>query len=134
MLKHAPAQRQGKSLYFSAISPSHPGIAHVHPGVLVLVESHPAGDPRRQVYAGGVQNLPAELVLAVVVVVEVRSLGLGLAAIEVPPHVPVPAGLPVIVPDVPRPDLLDSSPGVVIAAADADPEGISVQVFLLQDL
>src|SRR5215207_1022533 len=105
MLKHRPARRQGRKLGLRL--PAHPRVAHPHPGVLVLFEPEPSGGPRRQVHAGGVEDLPAELVLAVVVVIEVGSLGLGFAALEVVPHISFPARLPVVVPYIPGPDLLD---------------------------
>jgi hypothetical protein len=97
----------------SAISASSTGpdeYTHIHPGVLVLVEFQPAGDPQPQVHTGGVQNFPAELVLAVIVVVEVGRLGLGEATRQIVSHVPILAGFLIIVPDVLRPDPLTGAP------------------------
>src|SRR5215204_2861723 len=129
MLKHRPARRQGRKLGLRL--PAHPRVAHPHPGVLVLFEPEPPGGPRRQVHAGGVEDLPAELVLAVVVVVEVGSLGFGLAAPEIVPPVPFLARLPVVVPYVPGPDLLDRRTDPALLAND-DLEGalpISIPVL-----
>src|SRR5215210_2317720 len=116
MLKHSPARRQGRKP--GLCLPAHPGVAHLDPGVLVPPEPEPLGGARRQVHAGGVEDLPAELVLAVVVVVEVGSLGLGFAALEVIPHIPFPARLPVVVPYIPGPDLLDRGLDPVLLADD----------------
>jgi len=97
------------------------GVLHVNPSVLVLFERQPAGNSGREVYAGGVANLPAELVLSVVVVIEIGRLSLGLAAREAPPHISPVAGLPVIVPSVPGADLFDLGLGpALLATADAD--------------
>src|SRR5918997_419995 len=93
---------------------------HLDPVVLVPLEPELAGYPWRQVNAGGIQDLPAKLVFTLVVVLEVGRLGLGGATGEVVPHVPVLARLPVIVPDVPRPDFFYFGLGSVFAAADAN--------------
>src|SRR3712207_6410071 len=62
---HASASRE--SSYFCALLASDPGEAHVDPGVLVPPEPELAGDLRRQIDTGGVQDLPAELIPAAVV-------------------------------------------------------------------
>src|SRR3712207_1997622 len=139
MLKHELLRRQGwtrnslpPGVVVRHLAP-HPGVAHVDPGVLVLPEPQPAGYPRRKVHTGGVENLPAELIPAPVVVVEVGNLGFGLAAREIVPHVPIPAALPIVVPDVPRPHLLDPDASPVVPAAQADPETpVELQLFVRQ--
>lgn len=113
MLKHGAAWRQGKSICFgvtSASSTSPDNYTYVHPGVSVLAESQPAGNPQPQVHAGGVQNFPAELVLAVVVVVEVGRFSIGGTTRQIVSPVSVFVGLPVFVLDVPWPDPLTYAP------------------------
>src|SRR5215210_9393129 len=126
MLKHqgAPRQANGASgKRYCLILPVDPGEADVHPGILVPLQVHAAGDGRRHIDPCGVENLPAELVLAPVEVVVVGLLRLRVAAscafelrAVLPPR-------PVVVVDVPGPGLLDPRllRGSTAAAPDMDP-------------
>src|SRR5215217_6812034 len=131
MLKHRPARRQGRK--HGLRLPAQPGVAHPHPGVLELPEPEPLGGPWRQVHACGVEDLPAVLVLAAVVVVEVGSLSLGFATFEVVPHIPFPVRLPVIVPYIPGPALLDRSLDPIPLAGDSNLAGtLPLEISVLE--
>src|SRR5829696_1277544 len=148
MLKHRGAPRQAASdgqrvstlcpsrhqrsvvnfLYWLTASPFanlpvDPREAYVHPGILILLQVHAAGDGWRHVDPCGVENLPAELVLAPVEVVIVGLLHLRIAASRAfEPRAVLPPR-PVVVVDVPGPGLLDPRllRGPTAAAPDMDP-------------
>src|SRR5215213_9019415 len=67
-----------------------------------ILHVHAAGYGEGDVDPRGVQDFSSVLVLAPVVVAEEGGLRLGYAARQVFPHVPVHAGPPVVVADVPR--------------------------------
>src|SRR5918995_2340989 len=146
MLKHGWLRRQGKRLHKTRVSrsrslgsgvrplPLYPGIPHVDAHYAfasdLAPDPHLLGRSERQVYAGGVADRPAELVLTLVVVVEVGRLRLGHAAWEGPPPVPFGAGLPVVVVRVPGAHLLDKGP--VPAPADYRTDGNPVTALELE--
>src|SRR5215210_3279364 len=87
-----------------------PGIAYVHPGILVFLQAHAAGDGRRHVDPGRVEDLPAELVLAVVEVPVVGGLRLRLATRKALELLAMLPPCPVVIVDVPGSGLLDPRP------------------------
>src|SRR5215213_9690452 len=100
-----------------------PGEGHVHPGILVLLHVHVAGDGRCQVDPAGVEYFPSVLILAPVEVPVVGGLRLRLATRKAFPHRALLSPRPVIVLGVPGSDLLDSwpHPWPAVDATDLDP-------------
>src|SRR5918911_560148 len=119
MLKHQGAPRQASPPSL----PVDPGKAYPHPGILVFLQAQATGDVRCQVDSCGVEDFPAELVLALVEVLVVGNLRLWLATRNAFVHRAVNIPHPVIIVGVPGPSLLPPPPHRAPAAdaPDANP-------------